>query len=167
MSNTLEEYLEYGDYIICDRIGGQESEEQLILIPYGHVEDDVYTKLSKEYIILNEEDYIIHNGVAYNPGDILYIGDVAITVEDVDENLDTYMEWITNNAQCSNSLGIDLAKHGFIKLDKEYANGLYGTNDDPQTILNDSKYKENIFEVTYNNPFEVGFVLWVRGDIDE
>jgi hypothetical protein len=167
VSNTLEEYLEYGDYAICDRIGGQEPEEYPILIPYGPIEDDVYKALEQKYIILDEEEYIEHDNVAYSIDDVMFVGDEVITIDNVYDNIDTYMEYITNNSKYSNKLGVDLAKRGFTRLDKEYADGWYGTNDDPQTILNDSKYKENIFEVTYSNLFEVGFVLWVRGDIDE
>lgn len=58
----------------------------------------------------------------------------------------------------------ELEEQGFTKIDEEYENGWYGVEDDPKVIMKHllEKWNDVIFQVTGCNPFDIGFVAWVR-----
>jgi hypothetical protein len=58
----------------------------------------------------------------------------------------------------------ELEEPGFTKIDEEYENGWYGVEDDPEVIMKHlrEKWGDVLFQVTGCNPFDIGFVAWVR-----
>ena len=102
-----------------------------------------------------------------------WAGDGFIYCEDcVRENhKEEYIDELINNPHNANILlnPNELEEMGFVKIEDDYENGLYGTCDDPKKIF--EKFKNNkaeiIFSIDESNPFAIYFSVWVRAKEDE
>lgn len=121
-----------------------------------------------------DDSYFICNecGKAFRYNDYgrnnYWSGDDFIICEDcVKENYkEEYIAELINNPKKANVLlnPGELRELGFTRLDGDYENGMYGVEDEPQTIYERLKNDkaEIIFHVNESNPFTVYFSVWVR-----
>lgn len=87
-------------------------------------------------------------------------------VKTVPEVRNSYLEYLSNNAEACNTLlsNHELEEAGLEKLEGTYEDGYYGRNDSPSKILNDLRdkypYGEFIFNLTGGGAFYTGYEVW-------
>lgn len=81
---------------------------------------------------------------------------------------DAYLESLKGKSRKALRMAIDLAAHGYQKLDFDFEHGLhYGQADDPKIIarsLRSLGITNFIFEITGIGQFDIEFVVWVHKD---
>jgi hypothetical protein len=158
---------------ICYEYGepGYENTGKPILLLSEAIENGVWDELEKDYELEYTDEWLEDEGKCYRtqpdswewtPSWVHTNDHEIITIDTVEDNMEEYLKYLINHHKHTNILKIDLETQGFTLLDKVYCNHWSGDNDDPYEILKNSKYDENIFEVTYIGQWECRFKLWVR-----
>lgn len=91
---------------------------------------------------------------------------VRICVDCVREDPSGYLEYLEGNYEAANTMLKDLTEHGYVKLDEDYQNGLYGgQTDNPQKIaeaLQRLGVEKFIFQIDTQGQFETRFSVYVH-----
>ena len=93
--------------------------------------------------------------------------DIFLSKKDLEENEDympTYLEYIVNNPTKADNFNIDWTKYGFKRVEKLFNNGYYGRVDDPKALYRYYRDKgyDVIFSIDYMHPFEVSFSIYLK-----
>ena len=113
---------------------------------------------------------VYHNDIFHYPQRFLDYDNCEIRCRDC-LDVDRYIEHITNNSESANTLLTpeELEQKGFKRLDREYANGLYGRCDKPKEILEkllqENPNAEYIFDLGFcSNPYETAWTVWKKSN---
>lgn len=77
-----------------------------------------------------------------------------------------YLEEMEGKTSNAITFDVNLADHGYVRIDKTYESGWYGTNDDPKAIgkaLRSKGIGRFIFIVDGKGQFNMEFSVWVHG----
>lgn len=77
-----------------------------------------------------------------------------------------YLEHLSGNHECCDTIGLDLTKHGYTLQGGDYEAGWYNRNDDPGEIakeLQKDGIEDFIFQLDSQKQFATGFSVWAKG----
>lgn len=94
------------------------------------------------------------------------INECEVLAEDeVEECIDSYTEYLTDNSNSADQWGTDFAEQGFKRLPEAYEAGHHpGQNDDPEAIMArlHKSHDHVIFSIDNTGQFDTHFSVWVK-----
>lgn len=135
-------------YELCEQAGIDfRFDDEIISDEHGraHEQNPGYNGQVKTWIIINECE--------------------VMAEDEVNDNLEEYTEWLTNNSNTADLWGIDFSSLGYEKHSGQYESGFHpGQNDNPETIQAEllKTYDSVIWSIDNTGQFDIGFSAWVK-----
>ena len=169
----------------CSRYGEEgydDPEKSIIFADWNHVSKRVYSWLeshgyalewSDEWIIPYQTDKAYRSspdGYDFKPSYFITVDGDVIGKDEIEsgDEIDTYIEYLKDDANRCDTFDVDWTKHGFTKLnDDSYESGLHpGQNDSPAKILRAAQSSKPdhdfIFSLDETSQFYSTFSIWSR-----